>query len=138
MLDFIRHVNYYIVLKEPIDYFDLVPDIEKETRMRVELKILGLEMIYDKEQDMSFPKYRKIGILISCLDPDKKCTRLFDSDFYKILVKEKNWYTQKTGTNKIDSDFQLDSNETKLYNCVKAHIGDNIFDEGWYDHRFIV
>jgi len=108
-----RGLEYYVILARELDYFDIIPDIEKATRTRVRLDHM------DK---------RKLR-LIRMKDTDE---RLLESDYY--LRQKNTWFSDdhygcfKKITEPV---IKLTPEEEALINYVKTHF--EVQDEGWFD-----
>ena len=82
MICHIRGVEYYIILNGNYDYFDIVHDLEKKYRIRIDLKQNKLVLFNMKYFD----------------------DRLLKSSYYLDLHKENKFFDNKSRCDKINNN----------------------------------
>ena len=115
MIGHFRGIEYYIILDEAISYYEVIPDIEKEAKMRVKLLDNGktIRMIKMRGSD----------------------ERLLKSEYYE--KRKDTWFESDHKRCKIDEnetqDITLSGSEEKLRDVIMRHPGIKVEEEGWYD-----
>ena len=126
-------IIYAIVLKDPIDEFEVVPDIMKALRCKVAYK----KIIPRKGQGPDFTCQTHdvwhFGFKIAT-DCD---SRLLKSKYYND--NKSSWFDNNLHydviNNELTSDIPLTESEQKLHNKLIEHqlIKDNILHDGWVE-----
>ena len=107
-----RGVEYLILFKRDLDYFDYVPDLEKDLRIKIDFN----------------------GDFVRYLSTNQTDERLKQCEYY--ISRKSNWF--KEVENKRSE--KLDNNVLQMIELEKANldkilekIGDQVLDHGWYD-----
>lgn len=114
MICSIRGIEYFFILDQNYDYFDIIPELELLTRKRLSLS-------------------KNMLRVITTIETDK---RLLDSKYYKD--KKDIWFNYG-GLHQYkinDSHIPFTENETILINNIYLKLKDKIIDQGWYDVAF--
>jgi hypothetical protein len=130
MISVCHGLEYYIVLNETIDEFEVLPDIEKETKY----KLLYTNLYIDNVTDEYSPTLPVIILILQ----DKSDDRLIQSSYYKDRKNE--WFDLsrpniKTIDNNLVNDMILTDKEKKVLELLLTHkyLQGKIKNYGWYD-----
>jgi hypothetical protein len=130
MISVCHGIEYYIVLNENIDKFEVLPDIEKETKY----ELIYNHLYIDNEHDVYSAPYPVITII----SQNQSDNRLLQSSYYK--ERKNKWFDLshpdiKTIDNNLVNDMILTDKEKNVLELLLTHkyLQGKIKSYGWYD-----
>lgn len=119
-----RGLEYLIILKEWVDPFDFIPDIEKATRTHLTYKTAAIDA-RPGERPVTWP----IVVAVRQVQSDN---RLIDSKYY--AERAATWFEDaRPRITSADADLQLSDRECELVRSIRDHPALQIAREGWFD-----
>lgn len=151
MIDVNRGIVYYIILKKEIDYFDVVPDVEKMSRHRILLKQAkidgesiaiideSLEKALRSQQWSDTPRGSAYVTQVLQINlQENTWQRLLDSAYYKD--RQQTWYETWSRADRAISSEKLEevsltSREKSAIENALQHplLRDAVLCHGWFD-----
>lgn len=126
-------ITYFIILREKIDEFDIIPDLMKQQKRNITYTRILPKQESDFHSDSPDKWYYGFCIASS----NETDERLVKSKYY--LDNKSSWFNNKTLHRIIDNDLTQDipltTQEKELHHSLIYHslVKDNVLHDGWFE-----